>query len=261
MWNGLKWNGLKGLMATLPRLPRSCLLCSQPGADLLCPGCEFDLPYLARHDHQCLTCALPLSVDSRYCGYCLQAPPDFERCRVLGIYDYPLDHLVHAFKYRHKLASGRALSGLLAGLLRAEREEEGEETWPELLVPVPMHWTRRLKRGFNQTELLAHDLGRALSLPVLSRVARRPQPTRAQQGLTRTARIHNLSHAFSLNPRTEKRLAGRRVALIDDVVTTTSTVRALSRLIREAGARSVEVWALARTPESPQAHQSTRCTR
>ncbi|UZJ42988.1 ComF family protein [Marinimicrobium sp. C6131] len=245
------WNGIRTRLATLPRprLPQPCLLCAAPGARLLCAGCEFDLPYLTRHDHRCATCALPLPADSRYCGYCLQTPPAFEHCRVLGTYDYPLDNLIHAFKYQRKLAPGKALSGLLAELLRAEREELDAVEWPELLIPVPMHWTRRLKRGFNQTELLAADLGRALALPVLSRVVRRAQQTRTQQGLTRTARIHNLRHAFSVRPRAERHLAGRRVALVDDVVTTTSTVRALSRLVREAGAASVEVWALARTPE------------
>ncbi len=241
------WNGL---MTLLPRLPQPCLLCAAPGNHLLCPDCEFDLPYLTRHPYRCRICALPLPSDSRYCGSCLQAPPAFERCRAACTYDYPLDHLIHAFKYRRKLATGRALSGLLADKLQAERMEVGEADWPELLIPVPMHWTRRLKRGFNQTELLAADLGRSLNLPVLSRVCRRQQRTRTQQGLTRTARRHNLSHAFVLKPGAQAQLTGRRIALIDDVVTTTSTVRALGHLLQQAGAASVEVWALARTPES-----------
>ncbi len=251
------WNGFRALLPSLPllslplpRLPQPCLLCAAPGTRLLCPDCEFDLPYLTRHPYRCEMCALPLPGDSHYCGPCLKTPPAFERCRAVCTYDYPLDHLIHAFKYRRKLAAGRALSELLADLLRAERSETEVADWPELLVPVPMHWTRRLKRGFNQTELLAADLGQALSQPVLSRACRRQERTRTQQGLTRAARIHNLRHAFSLKPGIRERIAGQRIALIDDVVTTSSTVRALSRLLREAGASSVEVWALARTPET-----------
>lgn len=251
------WNGLRALLPSLPKiwqpqlqLPQPCLLCAAPGTHLLCPDCEFDLPYLTRHPYRCEICALPLPGDSHYCGHCLKTPPAFDCCRAACTYDYPLDHLIHAFKYRRKLAAGRALSGLLADLLSAERSETETTDSPELLIPVPMHWSRRLKRGFNQTELLAADLGRALDLPMLSRVCRRHQRTQTQQGLTRRARINNLDRAFSLRPDARARIAGRRIALIDDVVTTTSTVRALSRLLTEGGASSVEVWALARTPEA-----------
>lgn len=240
------WKGLKTL---LPAPAQPCLLCAAPGTRLLCPDCQFDLPYLTRYPNRCAICALPLPGDSRYCGPCLQTPPAFERCRVVCSYEYPLDHLIHTYKYRRRLSAGRALSELLVDQLRAEREEADEAQWPELLIPVPMHWTRRLQRGFNQTELLAADLGRALGHPVLSRACRRRRRTPAQQGLTRAARTHNLRSAFALTPEGRAQIRGRRIALIDDVVTTTSTVRALSRLLQEAQARTVEVWALARTPD------------
>lgn len=241
------WNGL---LAQFPSIPQPCLLCDHPSSERLCQGCRFQLPYLTRYWHRCVLCALPLSTDSAYCGHCLREPPPFERCRLVCSYEFPLDHLIHAFKYERQLPAGRALSELLIEHLKAERQETDERDWPECLIPVPMHWSRRLKRGFNQTELLAKDIGRALALPVHHRLCRRHHRTQAQQGLTRTARIHNLRHAFELRPSAQQKLAGKRVALVDDVVTTTSTVRALSRLLAEAGAASVEVWALARTPES-----------
>lgn len=246
------WQGLKAMLPVIPYnlFPQPCLLCASAGPRALCPDCEFDLPYLTRHLYRCTTCALPLSGESRYCGHCLQTPPAFDRCRVLASYEHPLDQLIHAFKYRGKLAPGRLLATLMGDLLRAERDESDAAEWPELIIPVPMHWTRRLQRGFNQTELLATDLGRALQLPVHSRLCRRQHRTERQQGLTRTARMHNLRDAFALRPHAKRLIAGRRIALLDDVVTTTSTVRALSRLLRNQGADTVEVWALARTPEA-----------
>lgn len=241
------WNGL---LAQFPSIPQPCLLCDLPSTERLCQGCRFQLPYLTRYRHHCSLCALPLSTDSHYCGHCLQEPPPFERCRLACSYEFPLDHLIHAFKYQRQLTAGRALSELLIEHLQAERQDTEDADWPQLLVPVPMHWSRRFKRGFNQTELLARDLGRALALPVRSRVCRRQQRTQAQQGLTRTARIHNLRNAFELRPNASGTVSGKRIALVDDVVTTTSTVRALSRLLKSAGATSVEVWAIARTPEA-----------
>lgn len=240
------WNGL---LAQFPSIPQPCLLCDQPSPERLCQGCRLQLPYLTRYRHRCTLCALPLGTDSAYCGHCLREPPPFERCRLACSYEFPLDHLIHAFKYQRQLTAGRALSELLIEHLQEERQEATEADWPDCLVPVPMHWSRRLKRGFNQTELLAKDIGRHLDLPVYSRLCRRHQRTRAQQGLTRTARIHNLRNAFELRPRAAEKLTGKRVALVDDVVTTTSTVRALSRLLTSAGATFIEVWALARTPE------------
>lgn len=234
----------------LPRLPNPCLLCRSAVTDeRLCTGCRLDLPYLERVAYVCESCAVPVATDSRYCGRCLAAPPPFERCRTAFVYGHPLDHLIHQFKYRRQLTQGRALSGLLVEHLLSARAEVDPEEWPELIVPVPMHWTRRLQRGFNHTEQLAWDLGRALELPVDSRLCRRKQRTPAQQGLGRWEREKNLKQAFVLGRHARRRLEGVRVALVDDVVTTTSTAREISRLLRRGGAREVEVWALARTAE------------
>ncbi len=230
-------------------LPNPCLLCARPvKGEQLCSGCAFSLPYLEPSGYRCDLCALPLAEEASYCGRCLSEPPPFERCRAAFRYDYPLDYLIHHFKYHRQLAFGRALANLLAEHLRAARAETHAQAWPEMLLPVPLHWSRRLRRGFNQTELMAADLGRALALPVHSRLCRRNRRTPAQQGLSRKQRERNLRRAFSLTPGASEILAGRRVALLDDVVTTTSTARELSRLLLNAGAREVELWALARTP-------------
>lgn len=231
-------------------LPNPCLLCGEPSSgERLCAGCALALPYLEQAPYRCELCALPLEGEARYCGRCLSAPPPFERCRAAFRYDYPLDHLIHHFKYHRRLAHGRALADLLAEHLWAARAEADKDAWPELLIPVPMHWSRRLRRGFNQTELIAQDLARQLDIPMHSRLCRRRRRTPAQQGLSRRERERNLHRAFTLVPAAHRLLAGRRVALLDDVVTTASTARELSGLLLEAGAVEVEVWALARTPE------------
>lgn len=230
-----------------PAPPQPCLLCTAPGTEPLCPGCELELPYLAGSPGQCRICALPLASDSPYCPQCLHEPPAFELCRVPCRYESPLDWLIHAFKYRGHSVAGRALSRLLGDYLVAQRETGPPQAWPELLVPVPMHWSRRLHRGFNQTELLAADLGRQLGLPAARRALVRRRRTPPQPGLSRRQRAHNLRGACTV--RQPHRLAGRRVALVDDVVTTAATARTLARLLIEAGASGVELWALARTPD------------
>jgi len=111
-----------------------------------------------------------------------------------------------------------------------------------------MHWQRRWQRGFNQTEILAHQLSNTLSIPVVH-ACLQPVRTPSQKELSRRDRHSNMRHRFAINPRTREQLHNAHIALIDDVVTTTTTVRTLSELLIKAGAKQVDVWALARTPD------------
>lgn len=233
-------------------LPSPCPLCGgSPGQhqQLLCSDCELALPYLTRAEALCQNCALPLTTDSGYCGQCLSYPPAFSRCLIPFAYIYPLDRLIHRYKYRRQLTEGRALTNLLAEHLRACYREENELRLPELIIPVPLHWTRRLARGFNQTEVMGWQLARELQIPIDSRLCKRRRRTLAQRGLSREKRRNNLHSAFELRLGGEALLKGRCIALLDDVVTTGSTARALSALLINAGAEEVQIWALARTPE------------
>ncbi len=235
-------------------LPSPCLLCGASQShyqhrQLLCGDCELALPYLIRAEALCQTCALPLAGDSSYCGQCLNYPPAFSRSLIPFAYSYPLDSLIHRFKYRHQLTDGRALTSLLAEHLRACYQEDSKLRYPDLIIPVPLHWTRRLGRGFNQTEIMAWQLASELGIPADSRLCRRSRRTLAQRGLGREKRQKNLRRAFELSKGAEETLNGRCIALLDDVVTTSSTARALSALLIKAGANDVQIWALARTPE------------
>ena len=231
-------------------IPSACLVCAQELRNAqICSGCQLQLPYLDDAQRLCQSCALPLNTEGIYCGRCLCTPPLFECSRIPFRYDYPLKRLIQRFKYRGHLAYGRLLAEQMLAYLQADWRQAiplGRVDW---LIPVPMHWSRRLKRGFNQTELLARDLAGPLGLRVHTGLCRRQRPTQPQEGLSRREREQNLGRAFTLCPGARAQLEGRSLVILDDVVTTGSTVRELSRMMMAAGASRVEVWALARTPE------------
>lgn len=218
-------------------LPPRCLLCDEAGGNGgLCRPCREDLPWL---DRACRHCALPLARDGELCGHCLSKPPSFDRCRAAFRYAPPVDHLIGQFKNQRRLPAGKLLARLLVERLRGSGEP-----LPELIAAVPLHWRRQLRRGFNQAAFVAEKLATELHIP-LTVLATRRQPTAKQQQLGRRERLRNLQAAFLARPQL---VAGRHVAIVDDVVTTGATAEALSRQLKEAGARRVEVWALARTP-------------
>jgi ComF family protein len=161
-------------------------------------------------------------------------------------YAYPMDFMIQKFKYNQQLAYGQSLAELLLGNAR-QQINLGEIEKPELLVPAPLHWRRRWQRGFNQAEQLATHLGSGLDIPVLNACIRHTH-SHSQKGLNRRERQRNLRKAFRLHPSFGQKIIGKHIALVDDVVTTSATARALSELLIKGGAKQVDVWALARTP-------------
>ncbi|MFO8142309.1 MAG: ComF family protein [Marinobacter sp.] len=117
------------------------------------------------------------------------------------------------------------------------------EDRPDVLIPAPMHWLRRWQRGFNQAQDIAEFVGGQLAIPVAASAVRRSRQVKAQRGLNRAGRLANLDKVFQV-----RGTVPQRVAIVDDVVTTGATVRTLARALAEAGARDIQVWALARTP-------------
>lgn len=226
---------------------QTCLLCDEPGDApmALCTPCLDELPWL---DVQCPVCALPLPVAGPACGQCLQRPPAFEHVIAPWRYAFPVDSLISRFKHQQKWPFGRLMAELLAQFLRY-RYDEGLSR-PDGLLPVPLSRRRLRQRGFNQAGMLAHWLGQQLQLPVEPHLLQRIHDTPAQQGLDARARRRNLRGAFALAG--DVPVAGRHLALVDDVLTTGATAQALARLLLDAGARQVDVYCLARTP-SPEA--------
>jgi ComF family protein len=235
----LKWKQkVDGLLAAL--LPPRCLLCAgegMPGRDL-CAGCLADLP---RNTSCCGRCALPLSNPAERCGICLKREPPFTMAWAPFRYAHPLDLLEARFKFHRDLAAGRLLAELMA---EAAQQQLGAPL-PGRLLCVPLHHQRLRERGYNQALELAKPLARALQIPLDADALIRVRNTSAQTGLDASARRRNLRAAFA--PRDGADLPAH-VAIVDDVMTTGTTLRECARVLLRIGVERVDVWALARAP-------------
>ena len=207
-------------------LPPVCLICGQgarPGLDC-CTGCEADLPRVAP---RCRCCGLGLKSQTRACGRCARRRPSFSQTWPAFAYSGPIEAMLHRFKFRRDLAAGRVLATLTARRLVRMGAER-----PQLLVPVPLHWRRALWRGFNQSRVLADDLSAQLGgIPVADLLLRR-RATPAQSSLPAARRRGNVRGAFALRWRPGR---VRHVALVDDVMTTGTTLDACASVLRRAG--------------------------
>ncbi|MFN3579428.1 MAG: ComF family protein [Pseudomonas sp.] len=222
-----------------------CLLCLSRGHSFshgICAACHRDLPWLQQH---CRQCAIPLALEDALCGQCQQHPPAFSQVVVPFTYRFPLDSLIPAFKHHHQLTFGRLLSRLLIDHV-THHYEERQQALPDALVAMPLHPRRQAERGFNQAQELARPMTKALGCPILGDALARTRATPAQQGLSASVRKRSVQDAFAC-PRPEQ-VADKHLALIDDVLTTGATADAASRTLLAAGAASVSIWCIARTP-------------
>lgn len=218
--------------------PPRCLLCGTEGdaGRDLCHDCYHDLPH---NPFSCLLCALPLAGgEAGLCGHCLKHPPLFDGSLIPFRYAAPLDHLLLGLKFNRQLLNARLLGGLMAEAIAVRGE-----VLPDCIVPVPLHPSRLRERGYNQALELARPVTRALGIPLAPQLVRRDKATEAQSRLEQGARRRNIRGAFSVLGE----LPGH-IAILDDVVTTGSTVNELARVLRKGGARRVVVWACARVP-------------
>lgn len=219
--------------------PPTCLLCGARGRTRLdlCNGCLAALPAVV---NPCRGCGAPLpSGAGEICGRCQRRPTRFDSIVVPFHYAHPMDWLVQRLKFQGRLAHARLLGELLARAVTASGLQA-----PALVLPVPLHSARLRERGFNQAEEIARHVARRLHLSLGSRCLGRHKATAAQMGLPASQRRANVRGAFVINA--PERIAGCHVALVDDVVTTGSTVDELARALKRSGAARVDVWACAR---------------
>ncbi|WP_374655407.1 ComF family protein [Dongia sp.] len=228
-------------------LPPRCLKCGQVVAaeagahGALCPGCWQQLSFLG--PPCCACCGQPFEFDlgpDALCGACIEAPPAFDRARAVLRYDEASRDLILAFKH----ADRTSLSPTFGAWLNRVGQEILADS--DIVVPVPLHWSRLFSRRYNQAALLANALGALSGKPVLPDLLVRRRATRKQGHLGRLARQRNVAGAFALHPGKAAGLAGRRVLLVDDVVTTGATITNCARILRKGGAETVNVLALAR---------------
>lgn len=212
-------------------LPQECLLCGADAPEAqLCAACAGDLPPLP--EARCPVCALP-APGGGTCGGCLKAPPAFDATHAVWRYAFPVDKLVQALKYQHRLA--------IAGFF-AERMLAGPHPAGELVIPLPLSAPRLKERGFNQAVEIARRLAGAIGLPLSLDDCRRSLDTVPQASLPWKERRRNVRHAFECRID----LGGRPVIVVDDVMTTGATLDEFARTLKRHGAGRVSNWVVAR---------------
>jgi ComF family protein len=223
--------------------PPVCLSCDAPVAvaDALCSNCFRKLRPITAP--MCPVLGLPFEVSlgpGARSAEAIADPPPFDRARSAVIYNDVARALVGKLKYGDRPELARLCARLMA---QAGAELLGADA---VLVPVPLHRTRQFARRYNQSTELARALGKITGLRVDPRLVIRRKNTRQQVGLSGDARRRNVAGAFQTSPETSSRLRGRRVIIIDDVITTGSTVKAVTRALKSGGVVHVDVLSFAR---------------
>lgn len=212
-----------------------CILCGDQSQQQLCPECFATLK-VERHLPRCPNCLIYLPPKEIHCQNCQDNNFYFDRIIAACEYKFPLTHVLHQLKYHSRLEYSNSLSQIFQQRLAAQLTH-----LPDLLIPVPLHISRQQQRGFNQSmELLRQFHRHYPQIPIIQ--ITRAKATQSQATLNRTQRLHNLKDAFLVN----HNLENKHIALIDDVVTTGTTVNELARLCKQRGARQVDVWCLMR---------------
>jgi ComF family protein len=228
------------LGATAPRAA-TCAVCGLNRATTdapVCRECEFDFfPAAAR---RCAVCAirLPAASPQASCGGCLREPPHFDTTIALGDYAPPVDGMVIALKAGGRLALADVFGVLLA------RRAAGLDLAAAVLAPVPLAFERHAQRGFNQAAEIARRAARVLAIPLDTALLMRVRDARPQHLLERAQRRRNVRGAFEV--RGDVRM--RHVVVVDDVMTTGSTLDELALVLKKAGAARVTNLVVARTP-------------
>jgi ComF family protein len=223
-------------------LPHICVLCgAKTTSDLdLCSACEQGLP---RIKSACSQCGNPINTtfaNPTLCGACLENPPPYERTLALYHYQNPIDFLILGCKFQGKLVYAKVLGTLLA---RHLKQYYATHHKPEVIIPIPLHRERLRERGYNQSLEIARPIAKALHIPYKIDNCVRVKPTAAQSLLPPNERKENISHAFAL----ARPLPYKHIAVIDDIITTGSTMRELCNFLRRHTAvQKIDVWSVAR---------------
>ena len=234
----------RAAVRTVVHAPSQCEVCRQwcgEGRSALCGAC---VARFAAPVPRCGRCGLRTGLATSACGACLRTPPPFERTVCVADYGFPWDRLIAEFKF-----AGRAeLAGMLAARLHAAWLQAASPP-ASLVLPVPLSAARLAERGYNQAWELARRVAAKSGLSARADLLLRPWETAHQADLNRAARQQNLRSAFMVDPRQRSLLAGQRVALVDDVMTTGATAREAAAVLLRAGAGAVDVWVIARTAD------------
>lgn len=223
-------------------LPTLCVSCREPvDGEGVCAECWARLSFIA--PPHCPRLGIPFVYDPGPDMLSMEAisnPPAYARARAAVRYDDVARTLVHALKYQDRTDLAPAMGRWMA---RAGRELLDDA---DVLVPVPLHWRRAWRRRYNQSGALAVVIERQTGVKLASEALKRIRPTEQQIGLSRPQRASNVQGAFKVAPDRQAVIAGRRIVLIDDVLTSGATVDACARALLRAKAASVDVLVFAR---------------
>jgi len=217
-------------------LPSQCAVCCSWPGEPLCEACvsRFAQPCL-----RCQTCAMPVAAAISRCGACIRDPPPLDACVAAVPYAYPWAGLIVRFKFKASPGHG----DLLAAVMRHAPWVEPALERADKVLPMPLSTQRLCSRGFNQSLELARRLAPAKTDATL---LLRIRDTAPQNTLSRAQRLRNVRHAFAVEPARAGELAGKRLVLVDDVMTSGASVFAASTALRQAGAVHVTALVLAR---------------
>jgi ComF family protein len=221
----------------LDRLPSQCAVCRAWPSRPVCDGC---VTRFAPPVSRCATCALPMPAGVAQCGDCILHPPPLDGCLAACAYIWPWPECIAQFKFRGDAGWAAPFSTLLRSAPWVEPALEQAD----LVLPIPLAPARLRERGFNQ----AHELARRLApRKVDATLLLRTRETTAQSGLTRAQRLCNLRGAFALEPLRAAAVQGRRIVLVDDVMTSGASLFAAAQVLRTGGAAHITAIVLART--------------
>ncbi len=222
------------------RLPSLCAVCRSWGRRGVCTSCcDRFAPVVDR----CERCALEVPAGVALCGVCLVRPPAFDAALACFDYRAPWDRLITAFKFHGALELAPFFASTLAAAARRR-----DAPMPTLVLPMPLAAGRLRERGYNQAWELARRVARSLDIDAEARLLLRTRETAHQLDLPPDSRAGNVRGAFAVEPRRRAEVAGQRIAIVDDVMTTGSSAAELAAVLKQAGAAHVDVWVLARTP-------------
>lgn len=211
--------------------PKTCCFCGKISVQEICDSCKEKVSYIK--EPRCKKCGKPIRYEEQeYCHDCQKQSFHYMQGRSLWIHKGAVPWSIYQFKYHNRRIYGKFYAKELYRVYGESIEEWGID----LIVPVPLHWRRRRKRGYNQAEIVARYLGELTGIPVDKHLVIRKKYTEPQKTLNNKERVKNLKHVFDVRKMTVR---AKNILLIDDIYTTGSTIDAISKVLLEKGHNKV----------------------